>query len=126
MHRRSFLGLAAAAPLARPALAQPRPPILGILNDTGTNAGPLMTGMLRGLGRHEFISNQTVLLVYQNVEKYEDTPAAAEALVKRGAAAIVGFLSPNMALAAQAATKDRKSTRLNSSHIPLSRMPSSA
>ena len=32
----------------------------------------------------------------------------------------------NEALPPQADTSDRKSTRLNSSHIPLSRMPSSA
>ena len=32
----------------------------------------------------------------------------------------------NMTLANVTVTRDRKSTRLNSSHIPLSRMPSSA
>ena len=83
MRRRSFLALASSAAIC-PALAQPRPPILGVINDAPTNAGPVMTSLLRGLGRHELISNQTVLIVYQNPERYEDAPVAAEALVKRG------------------------------------------
>ena len=43
----------------------------------------------------------------------------------RGAFATVSFQVPNESTTS-AATTDRKSTRLNSSHLKLSRMPSSA
>ena len=105
MNRRHLLSLASSAFIARPVRAQPRPPILGFINDTGSNAGPLMISFLRGLGRHGFISNQTVLLMYQQADRYEEAQGLAENLVKRGATAIVTLNAPNMALAARDATK---------------------
>lgn len=103
--RRTLLIGAGGVALARFALAQRRPPVLGVLNDTGANAGPTMIGLLRGLSRHEFISNQTVLLLFREIGDYREAPAAATDAINRGAAALVCLAAPNAALAAIAATK---------------------
>ena len=51
-----------------------------------------------------------------------DLEDSLEDLVKSGAQVVVDFTHPDSVMK----NLDRKSTRLNSSHIPLSRMPSSA
>ena len=61
----------------------------------------------------------------------EFTPAITQAAVKSGAKAVwlqLGIVNAEARQIAESAglKLDRKSTRLNSSHIPLSRMPSSA
>ena len=64
----------------------------------------------------------------ETIEGVSDTGQIADlqaAFEKRNALQC-GYCTPGMLLTAQELLADRKSTRLNSSHIPLSRMPSSA
>ena len=105
MKRRTFLCAGAATLLAPAALAQGQPPILGFINDSGSNSGPAMIAFLRGLSRAGFITNQNVLVVFQQADKYDEAAALAQNLVRRNVAAIVALSSPNMALAARDATK---------------------
>ena len=105
MKRRTFIALGAGALAIKSAGAQPRPPIIGFINDSGSNSGPVMIAFLRGLGRHGYISNQTALLMYQQANQYDEAPALAENLIKRGAAIIVTLNSANMALAARDTAK---------------------
>lgn len=101
MNRRGFIAAGAAALSGAPALAQGQPPILGFINDSGTNSGPAMIAFLRGLSREGFTSNQNALIIFQQADLYTEAPALAQNLVKRGAAVIVALSSPNMALAAR-------------------------
>ena len=105
MQRRQFLIAGAGALVAPHSFAQGQPPILGFINDSGSNSGPLMIGFLRGLSRQGFITNQNVLVVFQQADKYDEAPALAQNLLRRNAAVIVALSSPDMALAARDATK---------------------
>ena len=69
----------------------------------------------------------TLVMTYWNpIEKYGVEKFSTD-LARRGG---VGLITPDLTIEESApwlsAAQDRKSTRLNSSHIPLSRMPSSA
>ena len=76
--------------------------------NTSTLAGQRYSSRFSG---HEFFLADHV------VQGRRLLPGAAQLEMARAAAALAG---------AEEALQDRKSTRLNSSHIPLSRMPSSA
>ena len=60
------------------------------------------------------------------VRDASDQPLAKAAAVGPGAGLTLQFADGRVTAGAQGEGGDRKSTRLNSSHIPLSRMPSSA
>ena len=105
MKRRHFLAASAAALVVPAARAQGQPPVVGFVNDSGSNSGPGMIAFLRGLSRAGFITNQTVLVMFQQADKYDEAPALAQNLARRNVAAIVALNTPNMALAAREATK---------------------
>ena len=105
MQRRQFLVAGAGAFLPPPVFAQGQPPIVGFINDSGSNSGPAMIGFLRGLSRQGYITNQNVLVLFQQADKYDEAPALAQNLLRRNVAVIVALNSPDMALAARDATK---------------------
>src|ERR1051326_4909571 len=121
MNRESFYLLLAVLFLAAyfPAEAQQpaKIPRVGYLSRTGDskNPGPLVEGFRQGLRELGYIEEKNILVEYRYVAREDGIPSLAAELVQLKVDVLV--LGP---------LPDRKSTRLNSSHIPLSRMPSSA
>ena len=107
MQRREFLAFSLALAAGEgSARAEPRPPVVGFINDTGVTGGAPIISILRGLGRQGFISNQTFLMMQRPLEKYDDAASAAAELVKRGVDALVALESANTALAVRDTAKN--------------------
>ena len=120
MRRREFiggLGSAAAWPLTVNA-QQPAVPIIGLLAASAAMVFETrMVAFRQGLAETGYVEGQNVLTVSLPTDgKLDRLPSLAAELVRRRVSVIV---SPQSSV-------DRKSTRLNSSHIQKSRMPSSA
>ena len=71
---------------------------------------------------YEFICKQAGIRVIYCAEQFDNDGSPVATIVKGVKRAMAGEYSRELS----AKVLDRKSTRLNSSHIPLSRMPSSA
>ena len=140
MNRRTFITTSAvgffAAPLA--AGAQGKVYRIGFLGSASPSQyARQIDGMRQGLREHGYVEGRNIVIEYRWAEgQYERLPGLAAELVRLKVDLIVTHGTPG-AQAAKGATatipivmalvgKDRKSTRLNSSHSDRSRMPSSA
>src|ERR1051326_3681142 len=83
-------------------------PVAAAAQDSPTS----LTGKYAGMVKDESGEHKTTLDLVEDAGKFSGTCTTANGSFK--------------ILKGQTANGDRKSTRLNSSHIPLSRMPSSA
>ena len=126
MRRRDFMARIGGAALGWPLAAlaqQPAKPVIGFLG-TGLAAerAQMVDWFRGGLKQGGYVAGKDVAIEYRWAEGSNDRlPGLAAELVSRKVAVIATSGGPRPALAA-----DRKSTRLNSSHIQKSRMPSSA
>ena len=130
MKRREFiagLGSATAWPVVARA-QQPAMPVIGYLG--GNKNNPYPAAFRKGLSEVGYVEGQNVAIEYRWREGRNDRlPALISDLVGRGVAVIASVerLCGGREVGEVASlNRDRKSTRLNSSHLKLSRMPSSA
>src|ERR1051326_6421684 len=140
MRRRELIimlgGAAVAWPVA-PRAQQKAMPVIGVLGLGTPNTGALpanLSALREGLRETGYTEGQNFHIEYRWAEGHADQlPALAADLVARKVDVIVTEGGDASSLAAKSATStipivfhsssdpDRKSTRLNSSHIPLSR-----
>ena len=116
----------------------PRRLVVGISGASGTIYGIRILELLKktDIETHLVMSKSAEMtMVYETDFKPKDVKALATvahpaadigASISSGSFATMGMIIVPCSIKTMSEIADRKSTRLNSSHIPLSRMPSSA
>ena len=132
--RRTWLSVVGASLLAAPlaGLAQrpARMPTVGFLiSETPAGQESRLEALRAGLRERGYVEGKNIAIEMRSaIGQYEQLPKLADELVRLRVDVLVAFGSKAARAARSASTTipDRKSTRLNSSHPRLSRMPSSA
>ena len=149
MRRRDFINAVAGAatiwPLSAGAQQTGKLPIVGFLGASASGFAPWAAAFVAGMRELGWVEGRTVTIEYRwsegRPERYAEiaaefvrlnvdvilTVGSAVPIVRQATTVIpIVFAVAIDPVAAGLVARDRKSTRLNSSHLKLSRMPSSA